>query len=402
MKRNLIALCSLLAVAMIVPARSADWPQFRGPQADGISKEKLANINWQQKAPDLLWKIDLNDESYSGPSVVGNKVYIVGHASDSDIIKCLDLKTGTTAWDFTYPDPGNSNFGYTRATPSVSKGLLVTLSRQGLVFCLDAKTGKLIWKRDLIKDFGGSMPNWGHSASPLIDGTKVIVSPGGKDASVAALDLKTGETIWQGGGSDAASYSTPIKAQILGSWQYIILSASLLKGIDIRNGQVLWQSEFKTNGGINIPMPIVIGNSVFITASYGMGSALIDILPNVTTAVKWRNKNMLAHFSTPILMNGYIYGVGDPGKLMCIDPNDGSQKWAVEGFEKGPSLAIGRYLLTLVGNTGELVLSKPSPEKYQELCRMPTLGGQSWTAPVFANGMLLIRNTKTLGCYNMR
>lgn len=401
MKRSLIALCSLVAVAMTVPVFAVDWPQFRGPLADGISKEKLFNVNWQEKAPKQLWKVDMNDDSYSGPSVVGGKVFIVGHSGENDIVKCLDLKTGAPVWDFPYPDPGASNFGYTRATPSVSKGLLVTLSRHGVVYCLDIKTGKQVWTRDLIKDFGGSMPGWGHSASPLIDGIKVIVCPGGKDASVAALDLKTGATIWQGGGSDPASFSTPVKAQILGTQQYVILSANVVKGVDIRDGKLLWQSDFKTNGGINVPMPIVIGNSVFITASYNMGCSLIEIALNFTAAVKWHNKNMLAHFSTPILMNGYIYGVGDPGKLMCIDPNDGTQKWAVDGFEKGPSIGIGEYLLTLVGNTGNLVLSKPSPEKYQEICRIPTLSGQSWTAPVYSNGMLLIRNTKALACYDM-
>ncbi len=402
MKRSLFVLCSLLVAVLTLPVCSADWPQFRGPLADGISKEKLVNINWQQKAPKQIWKVDLNDESYSGPSVVGGKVFVVGHVGDNDIVKCIDIKTGKTIWDFSYADPGASNFGFTRATPSVYKGYLVTLSRQGLVLCLDAKTGKQIWTRDLMKDFGGSMPGWGHSASPLIDGTKVIVCPGGKDASVAALDLKTGATIWQGSGSDPASFSTPVKAQIQGVWQYVVLSANVVKGVDTRDGKLLWQSEFKTSGGINIPMPIVIGNSVFITASYGMGCALVDVTSSTTATQKWRNKNMLAHFSTPILMNGYIYGVGDPGKLMCINPSDGTQKWAVDGFEKGPSIAIGVYLITLVGNTGDIVLSKPNPEKYQEICRMPGLGGQNWTAPVYSNGMLLIRNTKAIACYDMR
>jgi len=396
-----VLLCVVLLMSVIAqPCASADWPGFRGPATDGISAEKLVNTAWNTKPPKLVWKTDMSDQGYSGPSVVAGKVYIIDHVGQDDVVRCIDIKTGKDVWRATYPNPGDPNFGYTRATPAVSKGMVVTLSWRGLVACLDAKTGKWVWYRDTLKDFPGPLSGWGHGGSVLIDANKVIVCPGGKDSSVVALDLKTGKTIWQGGGSDPTAFATPVKARIQGVWQYVVVTASCFKGVDARDGKLLWQHGFATNA--NIATPIVIGNSVFVTASYNKGGVMLDIAPDFSVKPRWENKAIMAHFNTPVYLNGFIYGIGDPQNLVCQDAIDGSTKWIKEGFEKGPVMSVGGYLLALAGDTGQLALIKPDPKQYTELGRFTPLGGQSWVAPVFSGGYLLVRNLKELACFSVK
>jgi len=399
-KIKLLVFVILLSIFATV-CTAADWPGFRGLATDGISAEKLGNTAWNTTPPKLLWKTALTDSSYSGPSVAGLKVFILDHLGEEDVVRCFDLMTGKETWKTAYPNPGDPTFGHTRATPAVSKGKVITLSWRGLVVCLDAKTGKQIWTRDTMKDYPGPISGWGHGGSALIDGNRVIIIPGGKDSSVIALDLATGKTIWAAGGSDPTAYTTPVKALIQGVWQYVVVSATCFKGVDVKNGKLLWQYGFATNA--NIPTPIVIGNSVFVTASYEKGGVMVDIAPDFTVKLRWENKAIQSHMNTPVYLNGFIYGTSDAGgTLVCQDAADGSTKWTAPGFEKGPVLVVGGYLLALSGNTGELALVKPDPRKYLEIGRFTPLGGQSWTQPVYSNGYMVIRNPSTLACFDMK
>ncbi len=400
MKTKLFAFVFLLSI-LVSACSAADWPGFRGLATDGISAEKLGNTSWNTNPPKLVWKTELTDSSYSGPSVVGNKVFILDHLGEEDVVRCFDFTTGKEIWKTSYPNPGDPTFGHTRATPTVSKGKVVTISWRGLVVCMDAKTGKQIWTRDTLKDYPGPLSGWGHGGSALIDGNKVIIIPGGKDSSVIALDLATGKTIWAGGGSDPTGYTTPVKAQIQGVWQYVVVSASCFKGVDVKNGKLLWKYDFATNA--NIASPIVVGNSVFVTAQYNKGGVMVDIAPDFSVKLRWENKAILAHFNTPIYLNGFIYGTSDAGgTLVCQDAADGSTKWTAPGFEKGPVLAVGGYLMVLAGDSGQLALVKPDPRKYLEIGRFTPLGGQSWAAPVYSKGFMVIRNLTTLACFDMK
>lgn len=401
-----LALLALLALAATgcgpnAVAAGGDWPQFRGPTANGIAPDTGINKSWNTKPPKILWKVALSDDGYAGPSVADGKVFVIDHQGKNDIVRAINIANGEDEWQFPYEDTDKPNTGFARATPVIDQGRVYTLSRLGMLNCLDIKRGKPIWARDIIKEFNGRRPGWDFSYSPLVDKNKLIVLPGGPNAGVVALDKKTGKTIWQGGPSEVPGYATPVAATILGKPQYVIFTTVGLSGIDASNGKVLWSYRWKTGSDVNAATPIVMGNSVFITSGYNHGCALIDITAEGAKA-RWENKEMQAHFSSPIIYKGYIYGTGEPGFLMCIDPQTGAAKWKQQGFEKGGVVAVDGVLIAADGLGGDMIMVDLQPDGYKELGRFKPLGGQSWTAPIVAGGKLIVRNTKSLACIALK
>lgn len=383
-----------------VPGGS-DWPQFRGPKGDGLSPEKGINKNWSAKPPKLLWTAPMHDDGYAGPSCADGMVFIIDHEGSQDVVRAISLATGKDKWTYRYDSPAGNNYGYSRATPAFSEGKLYTISQLGLVNCLDAKTGKLIWSRNVQVDFGGQKPGWDYAGSPLVDGNKVILTPGGQNAGMVALDKNTGKTIWQGGSSAVPSYSTPNVATINGVKQYVVMYAKGVMGVDASNGKLLWYARWETSYDVNAADPIVIGNSVFVTSGYGHGCALFDITGSTATK-RWENKAIQAQFASSVYSGGYIYGTGDPGLLTCLNPKDGSVVWSQRGFEKGGAIGVDGTLIALDG-AGNVIMCEMSPAGYKELGRLKApLGGQSWTAPIVAQGKLIIRNKNQIACIDLR
>lgn len=387
-----------LLVANLVNA--ADWPIFLGPNANGFSSEKLVNKDWTKIAPALLWKVDLSDNGYAGPSVVGDKVFIIDHHDSDDIVRALNVNTGAEVWHYTYADTNRANWGFARSTPVIDGENVYILSRLGIISCLNIKTGSLIWTRDLMAVFGGHRPGWDLSMSPFIDKEKLILTPGGAGAAVVALNKTTGATIWQGGGSDVPGYATPVLATINNKRQYLIFTVKQVMGVDTETGEKLWGYPWKTGADVNACAPIVIDNKVFISTGYGHGSALLDV-SQTPPAVIWQSKSVQSRFSTPIYADGYLYTTNESNNLMCVNALTGEIKWKQPGFEWGGITAIDGMLIVGDGKTGEHVLCKMSPDAYQECGRFTPLGGQSWNSPVIANGKLYIRNLKALACFNL-
>ncbi|MCL5104044.1 MAG: PQQ-binding-like beta-propeller repeat protein [Armatimonadetes bacterium] len=401
MRRSILLI--ILATLFLSPFSilAADWPFYRGLGANGMSSEKVTNKNWNQSKPGILWKVAMGDDGYAGPSVAGGKVFIVDHKGKNDIVRAIDINTGKDVWRYTYEDAEKSNYGFTRCTPVVDRGRVYTISRLGTVNCLDVKSGKKIWSRNICKDFNGVRPQWDYSMSALIDGNRLIVMPGGPDASVAALDKTTGKTLWRGGGSDLPGYATPVLATIEGKRQYIAFMGTSIFSVDAANGALLWSYPWKSGYDINAAQPIVLGNNVFASSAYGHGCALLDVSGNQARAV-WENKELAARFSSPILYQGNVYGTEDPGNFVCLDPRTGKVNWKQPGFEWGGLIGIDGTALVFDGKSGDLVMVKLTPEKYQELGRFTPLGGQSWTAPIVSNGKLIVRNKTALACFNLK
>jgi len=387
-------------LASIAPA--SDWPNFRGSEYDGISDEKLPNKDWKTKPPKEIWRIELGDDGYAGPSVVGGKLFILDHKENRDMVRAVDLKTGKNAWNYGYEDTDKAQYGFAHATPTYDSGRIYTLSRLGLLNCLKADDGSLIWKRDIKAEFGGRWvsDNCGYAASPMIDGEKLIVLASGPGALIVALDKNTGQPIWKGGGSEQAGYATPVKATIGGKAQYVIFSGMSILGVDAQDGVPLWSLPWRTSYGVNASTPLVLGNTVFISAAYGVGCELIDASAT-PPKILWENKALKAHFNTPILFDGHIYGIGDPDHLRCIVQATGEVKWSQPGFQKGGVIGIDGMIIAINGSDGDVVLCKMSPEGYAESGRIKPLGGQSWTAPVISGGKLFVRNRSTLVCLDL-
>jgi outer membrane protein assembly factor BamB len=382
-------------------ARAADWPQYRGPAADGTAPDTGINKDWKTKAPKELWRIPLGDNGYAGPAIAGGKLFIIDHAGSKDVVRAVDIKTGKDAWSFPYEAPSQADYGNARSTPAVEGGKVYTLSRTGILNCLDAEKGAKVWTRNLRIDFKGVAGAWEYAASPIVDGGNLIVLPGGPNASVVALDKNTGKDVWQGGGSDKAGYSTPVVATIGGKKQYVVFTGVALIGVDAAKGALLWSFPWKTAHDVNAAMPVVMGDTVLITSGYGHGCALVSVKGDKAEKV-WENTLLQAHFNSPVLNGGFIYGIGDPGKLICFDPKTGAPKWQQPGFEKGGVAVVDGVLIAISGGKGDVVMVKLNSEKYEELGRITPLGGQSWTMPVIADGKLYIRNTKELVCLELK
>jgi outer membrane protein assembly factor BamB len=380
----------------------ADWPQYRGPNTDGISPEKGINKNWAAKPPKMLWKVDLTDGGYSGPAVSGGMVYIIDHEGDQDIVRALSLADGQEAWRYAYGDTDQGNYGYARSTPTVSGGKVYTVSRLGVANCLNAKTGDLVWTRNVVGDYGSQRPQWDLAHSPVIDGQKLILCPGGQNAGMVALDKDTGKTLWQGGGTTVSGYSTPVIATIGGVRQYVVTIQKGMMGVDPQTGKVLWNAPWETGCDVNAANPIVMGNNVYISSGYGHGCGVYAVSGSNATKV-WENKAIQAHFSSAILSGGYIFGTGDPGFLVCLNPKNGQVMWQQKGFEKGGVVGVDGTVIALDGSNGDVIMAALSPAGYKELGRLAgPLGGQSWTAPIVAQGKLIIRNKKSIACLDLR
>ena len=396
-RRLLVVLAAGLAAAL---ASAADWPRFLGPDGTGIAPDTGINKNWAQRPPKVLWQTAMHDDGYAGPSVAGGRVFIMDHQGEEDVVRAIDFTTGQDVWAFRYPDPGGPNYGFARSTPCYDDGRLYTLGRAGQLLCLSAADGKLLWSKSLQQDFGGRLPTWHYAMSPIIDGDRVVVVPGGRNATVAALDKLTGSTIWAGGGSFPAGYAAPAVATLNDVKQYIVFAGTALIGVRADTGQLLWQVPWATQHGVNAALPIIDGNFVFASSGYGFGCGVVEVTATGAQVV-WGSKTMMAHFSSPIYYKQHIFGTTDPGELVCLEGQEGKALWRHGGFEKGGIVIVDDVILALDGADGNLVMVAAATDAYRELGRCRPLGGQSWTAPIVADGKVLIRNKGTLACLDL-
>jgi outer membrane protein assembly factor BamB len=393
---RLITICTLLAATLAVYA--ADWPQFLGPNANGVAPDTGINKDWNARPPQQVWKVPMGDNGYAGPSVADGKVFIIDHAGDKDVVKALNFANGQEVWNYSYTDAANHNYGFSQSTPVCSGGKVYTVSCLGQVHCLNASNGQKIWSVDMKSQFGGRPPKWRYANSVLIDGNKCILVPGGPSATVAAVDKDTGAPIWKGGTGEIGGYSTPVKATLDGRDQYVVFTEGHCIGVDANSGSTLWKYPWKTNYDVNAATPVVGAPYVFITSNYGVGCALLQVASGRATQA-WMNKAIQSHFNSPIFYNGCLWGIS--GNLVCMDSRNGNVLWQQGGFEKGGLVGVDDCIIAVSGNSGDVVLCDAAPTGFKERGRIKPLGDQSWTAPIVANGKLLIRNKQALACLDI-
>ena len=396
-----------MVICLLLPlmAFAADWPRWHGPDANNISPETGINKDWNSRPPQTLWQVQLHDNGYAGPSAADGKVFIIDHDGAEDVVRAISLADGSDVWQYRYQDLSKHNYGYSRSTPVYDSGRLYTISFLGKVHCLDAATGRKIWMRDMHSEFGGKIVSWGYSMSALVDGDRVIVCPGGSGAAVAALSTADGRTIWKGGGSDPPGYATPVKATILGIEQYVVFTGKSLIGVAADNGRLLWRFPWETSYDVNAATPIVSGDAIFITSGYNHGCGIIQIETDGPVGM-WSNKEVVAHFSSPVYYNRYIFANSDPGNLVCLDPRTGQSAWKQGGFGKGGLVAVDGTIIAMNGRNGDVVMVEAIPDRYHELGRIKPFGNQitnqNWTAPIIADGRLIVRNKKLMVCLDIR
>jgi outer membrane protein assembly factor BamB len=397
---SLFALLVVSASYCLLPlVHAVDWPQWRGVNRDGISSEKISPTSWGKDGPKEIWRKEVGT-GVSSVVVRGGRLYTMGNKGGTDVVACLDASTGAEIWRHTYPQglEARQFEGGPAGTPTVDGDRVYTLSHAGDLFCLSATSGKVLWSKNLLRDFGGIRQKWGYSASPLVDGNLVILDAGGPSASTVALDKNTGVVKWKAG-SDGAGYSSPVAFDLAGTRCIAIFKADALVGLNAANGQELWRFPWQTSYDVNAPTPIVSGNKIFVTSGYGTGCALIQVSPGKVTEI-WRNKNMRSQLASPVLIQGSLYGIDGnvgAGELRCLDFGNGQIKWR-QNVGGGTLIAAGGYLLAL-SERGELVVAEASSTNYREVARAQVLGGHSWVAPAVADGKIYCKNNQgTLVC----
>ncbi len=390
-----MVVAGVLTLGSVAGIAAVDWPSFRGPTHDGKSPE---TISWPKEGPRQVWKINVGI-GHSAISVVGDRAYTMGNANATDTVFSIDIATGKVVWTHSYPcneKVGIKDYDGPFATPTVSGGVVYTVSRKGDVFALDAKDGKVIWARDVVKEDDVRLPRFGGLAgSPLVLGHMLVLnaSPGGM-----ALDLKTGKTLWKSGVGQGG-YATPVPLQIKGKTYLAIHSPRALTIVDAADGKEIWTTPRLQPIGVNAPDPVVDGTKVFVTAGRAFGGAVFDVTGD--TAPLWEQVGLSSHWHTSVLVNGFLFGPDgnnsegagrSPTSLRCVDWKTGEIKWTEPKLEFNGLIAVGGKLLVLT-EMGQLVLVEASPSAYKELGSAHVIEGRAFTAPVFANGRVYVRNT---------
>ena len=391
----------ILSILPVSALRAADWPHWRGPDHNGISKETNWKSEWPADGPPVLWKANAGT-GFASFSVAGGRVYTTGFASEEDSVFCLDAATGKEIWRHSYPSELGDKFyeGGTSATPTVADGKVYQLSRWGDAMCLDAATGKVVWSKNVATENNMPTPDWGFAGSPFVQGDLVILSIGEHGIALSKSD---GAVKWKSA-AKPAGYSTPYPMPGKPG-EIILCSDKAYFGVDAASGKMLWQYQWKTQYGVNAADPIVFDGQVFISSGYKKGATLIKLGGSAPEKV-WENKVMRSQFNSCVLVDGYLYGPdgndGDKGPLKCIELKTGDVKWQHPAFGVGGVTVADGKLIALSAR-GELMVAPVSAEKFAPISTAQVLGGRCWTTPVLANGNIYCRNaTGDIVCLNVK
>ena len=410
--------CSLILVPSLGFFLSAvalnaanDWPQWRGPDRTDVSKESGLLKQWPAQGPKQLWVFKNAGNGYSGPAIVGGKLFTMGTRDGAEILLALDADTGKELWTAKLGSILNNGWGDgPRGTPSVDGDRVYALSGQGNLICASADGGKVLWQHTM-KEFGGETPGWGYTESVLVDGDKLVCTPGGAKGAVIALNKKTGDLLWQSKEfTDGAQYASLIPADHDGVRQYIQLTMKHVAGISAADGKLLWSADFPGSTAV-IPTPIFHDDSVYVTAGYGAGSKLVKIGPQNNASEVYFNKVMKNHHGGVILLDGHLYGYSDGPGWICQDFKSGKEVWAEKkALGKGAIAYADGMFYCLTEDGGTVALIEASSKGWQEHGRFKlepqsakrSRSGRIWTHPVIAGGRLYLRDQELLSCYDVK
>jgi len=405
-------------------ASAADWPQWRGPNRDGKSADTGLLKEWPKDGPSLAWKIKGLGGGYSGPSIAAGRIFGMSNRGDDEVVWALSETDGKEVWA-TRLGPAFKQPGWPQGkegpgcTPTVDGERLYVEGMGGAVACLQVKDGKILWQHSLTRDFGGRVPPWSYRESPLVDGDTVIYTPGGPDATLAALDKLTGKTIWKSQVPDGpkAAYTSAIAIDFDGQRQYVQFTQKALVGVAASDGKFLWRYNRAANSnGIICSTPLHQDGLVFAASAYGTGGGLVKLSKDASGGVKaeevYFSKKMQNQHGGMIVLDGCLYGANggnEGGSLVCLDFQTGNVLWdgrdsGARGVPKG-SVALADGRLYYRTENGAMLLIEPNSKGYVERGRFdqPDRSKQpAWPHPVIANGKLYLRDQDVLLCYDVK
>ena len=386
-----------------------NWSQFNGPQGDNCSAETGLLENWPETGPPLLWMARGLGPGYSSVAVVDGVVYTMGKKNESDTMIALDAGTGERIWSTPFSPALHQYHGDgPRSTPTVSDGAVYGIGSEGELVCMNAKTGNVIWKLNMLSNYGARKLFWGHCESVLIDGEQLICTPGGNGATIVALDKQTGKEVWKTIiPQEQAGYASAVVTEIGGVRQYVQVLQKGVVGVQADDGTFLWRNDRSSAATANCSSPVVFGNYVFSAASYGAGGALLRLTSvNQTTTAElvYHTEHMKNHHGGMVIANGLLFGSNDPGILVCLELETGRVKWQDRSVGKGAvTYADGRIYVS--GENGEIALVEATGDAYREQGRFEQHEPSNqniWSHPVVAHSRLFLRDQDRLLCYNLK
>jgi|SRR5579864_2178122 len=390
-------------------ARGEDWPQFLGPARNGVYSAADIGASWPKDGPALVWKLDVG-HGFSGPVVSAGRLILFHRRENRAIVDCLDVRNGHRIWSTEYSTDYVDDFGFDdgpRGTPAIAGEKVYTFGAEGVLQCLDFAKGKRQWSVDTRKKFGSSKGFFGAACSPLVEDGRVLLNVGGSNGvGVAAFDANTGKNLWTAT-SDEAGYAAPVAATIGGVRHVLFFTRNGLVGIDPATGKVLFQFPWRSrsHASVNAAAPVVVGNLVFLSASYGTGATLVQI-DGASVKQLWASDDALSnHYATSVYRDGYLYGYHGRQEygqsLRSIELKTGKVQWNVDGFGAGTVTLAGDRLL-LIRENGELVVAPASPKEFKPSAQAQLLPATVRAYPALADGKLYVRNEHTLACFNLK
>ena len=420
MKARTLTLSAVVCLCAASVA-AADWPQWRGPDRSGVSNERGLLKQWPAGGPKLLWQVNDLGDGFSTPVVVGSRIYMMSNRGlDNEYVQAISASDGKVIWTTRVGNVGNPDqnpsYPKARSTPTIDGDLLYTLGSDGDLACVETKTGKIRWTKNLRKEFEGKPGEWAYAESPLVDGNVVIITPGGPTATLAALNKKTGAVIWKSAvpGGDAAGYASAIIVQAAGRKQYVQLLAKGLVGVDAKTGQFLWRYADVAKGPAQYFTPVARGEYVY-GGALGVGGGMVHLEANgegVTAKQVYFARGLPNGVGGAVIVGDHLFGTEVGQKLVAVDFATGKVKWQQENFGwASVAAADGMLYLHLVD--GGWVLAEASPEAYREKGRFTPpsppkhakngdFAEAAFAYPVIANGRLYIRDLGTLWAYDIK
>lgn len=393
---------------MTTAANSGEWPGFRGPNRDNRSTETGLLKTWGSSGPELAWTAQGLGEGYASVSIAGGKVFTMGNRGNNEMIIALSLEDGRELWATPNGNAFREGQGNgPRGTPTVDGNFVYALGANGDLSCVNAADGRVRWRKNILQAYGGSNITWGISESPLVDGSTVVVSPGGRGGTVVAMDKATGREIWRCmvPGNPKASYASVIPAEVGGVKQYIAFTGSGIVGVNARTGQAMWGDNASSNGTANCSSPLIYNNIVFSASGYGTGGAALRLQSSSgrTSANRlYHTRDMKNHHGGMVIDNGFVFGSND-GILTCLQLDSGQIRWR-ERSSKGSVIYADGHIVHR-SESGPVTLFEATPSSYVEKGRFnqPQRSGRSaWSHPVIADGKLFLRDMDKLLVYNIR
>ncbi len=405
-------LCLALCCCAASKSWAGDWPQFLGPTRDGVYAATDLADAWPAEGPPVVWRKNVG-AGFSGVSVANHLLVLFHRLGEKEVVECLDARTGTPRWSYGYPTAYRDDFGFDegpRATPCVSDGRVYTFGAEGMLLCLDLSNGKKLWQADTKAEFHQGKGFFGAACSPLVEGKNVLLNIGGADgAGVVAFDTGSGQVAWKGT-DDEAGYASPVAATIHGRRYAFFFTRAGLVAADPADGRVQFQFPWRSreNASVNAATPLVIDDTIFLSACYGTGAVLLRVRNNAVERV-WSGDDILSnHYATSVRRGDFLYGIdgrADPGfdpapTLRCVELKTGKVRWKEASVGASSIILAGDGLLILTEH-GELVRAAAVPAGFKALARAQIMPDHVRAYPALSDGFLYARSTDKLFCFDL-